>query len=98
MPKITNWICKAKLAGISNLKIGWAGRGKDEDTSEYLAIDNKTVLSLSKELNYLFRKSFAFLKEFIEKLHKFEDGNYVVIKPAFAAKFKLFRLPESTDF
>jgi hypothetical protein len=59
-----------------------------------LAIDNKTVLSLSKELNYLFRKSFAFLKELVEKLHKLDDGNYVVLKPAFTAKFKLFRLSE----
>jgi hypothetical protein len=67
--KIMKWLCKANLAGIDHMQIGWVTptnshkkRKKVADNHDYLYIESEKVNQLSQDMQFNFSYNLCFLK------------------------------------
>lgn len=98
--KLSQWTCRALLAGSQAIKIGFVSRCslKDEKNHQIISVVTHSPTQFAKQLNFNENMGWGIFKSFVNVFSALEDGKFVILREPNQQAVSIYQVPLDTSF
>lgn len=98
--KLSQWTCRALLAGSQAIKIGFVSRvsPKDEKNHQIISVVTHSPAQFAKQLNFSENMGWGIIKSLVNVFSELDDGKFVILREPNQQALSIYAVPDDATF